>query len=128
MMLGRLDDPRDLLWASDIFAMPSLKEGLGVAALEAMACGVPAIASAVGGLREVVESDRTGILVAPARADEIGAAISRLASVGELRITMGAAARQRVEQNYSMSTMADRTLALYRAALEKTRDRRGSNK
>jgi L-malate glycosyltransferase len=127
-MLGRLDDPRDLLWASDIFAMPSLKEGLGVAALEAMACGLPAIASAVGGLREVVEHDRTGILVEPARADEIGAAISRLAGVAELRITMGAAARQRVEQNYSMATMADRTLALYRAALEKTRGGGGSSK
>jgi glycosyltransferase involved in cell wall biosynthesis len=127
-MLGRLDDPRELLWASDIFAMPSLNEGLGVAALEAMACGVPAIASAVGGLREVVEHDRTGILVAPARADEIGAAIVRLANSAELRTTMGAAARQRVEQNYSMSTMADRTLALYRAALEKTRGGRDSNK
>jgi glycosyltransferase involved in cell wall biosynthesis len=127
-MLGRIEDPRELLWAADIFAMPSLKEGLGVAALEAMACGVPAIASAVGGLREVVEHDRTGILVEPARADEIGAALSRLASGAELRTTMGAAARQRVEQNYSMGTMADRTLALYRAALEKTRGRRGSNK
>jgi L-malate glycosyltransferase len=127
-MLGRIDDPRELLWASDIFAMPSLKEGLGVAALEAMACGLPPIVSAVGGLREVVEHERTGILVEPARADEIGAAIARLASVAELRTTMGAAARQRVEQNYSMSTMADRTLALYRAALEKTRGGRGSNK
>src|SRR5258708_37148858 len=83
-MLGRLDDPRELLWAADIFAMPSLKEGLGVAALEAMASGVPAIASAVGGLREVVEHDRTGILVEPARADELGAAIERLANSAEL--------------------------------------------
>ena len=54
-MLGRIEDPRELLWASDIFAMPSLKEGLGIAALEAMASALPAIASEVGGLREVVE-------------------------------------------------------------------------
>ncbi len=127
-MLGRIEDPRELLWASDIFAMSSLKEGLGVAALEAMACGLPAVVSAVGGLREVVEHDRSGILVAPARADEIGAAIARLASSAELRTRMGAAARQRVEQNYSMGAMAERTLALYRAALEKTRGGRGSNK
>jgi glycosyltransferase involved in cell wall biosynthesis len=127
-MLGRLDDPRELLWASDIFAMPSLNEGLGVAALEAMACGLPAIASAVGGLREVVEHERTGILVERARADEISAAIVRLANSEELRTTMGAAARQRVEQNFSMSTMAERTLALYRAALEKNRSARDSNK
>ncbi len=127
-MLGRIEDPRELLWAADIFAMPSLKEGLGVAALEAMACGLPAVVSAVGGLREVVEHDHSGILVAPARADEIGAAIARLASSVELRNRMGAAARQRVEQNYSMGAMAERTLALYRAALEKTRGGRGSNK
>jgi glycosyltransferase involved in cell wall biosynthesis len=127
-MLGRIDDPRELLWASDIFAMPSLKEGLGVAALEAMACGLPAIVSAIGGLREVVEQDDSGILVEPARANEIGAAIARLVSSADLRIRMGVAARQRVEQNFSMTTMAERTLALYRAALEKSRDRRGSNK
>ena len=57
-LLGRIDDAREILWASDIFAMPSLKEGLGVAALEAMASGLPVIASEVGGLREVVEDDR----------------------------------------------------------------------
>src|SRR5580698_8452625 len=54
-LLGRVDDVRELLWASDAFAMPSLKEGLGVAALEAMASALPVIASDVGGLREVVE-------------------------------------------------------------------------
>jgi glycosyltransferase involved in cell wall biosynthesis len=127
-MLGRIEDPRELLWASDIFAMPSLKEGLGVAALEAMASALPAIVSAVGGLREVVEHNVSGILVEPARADEIGTAIARLASSAELRTRMGAQARQRVEQNYSMTMMAERTLALYRAALEKNRTGRGSNK
>src|SRR6202171_844341 len=127
VMLGRIEDPRELLWASDIFAMPSLNEGLGVAALEAMACGLPAIVTAVGGLREVVEHDDSGILIEPSRADEIGAAIARLASSADLRTRIGAAARQRVEQNYSMATMADRTLALYRAAVGKHRGGRGSN-
>ena len=127
-MLGRIEDPSELLWSSDIFAMPSLNEGLGVAALEAMACGLPPIVSAVGGLREVVEHDRSGLLVEPARANELGAAIARLANSAELRITMGVAARQRVKQNYSMGAMAERTLALYRTALEKTRGGRGSNK
>ena len=59
--------------------MPSLKEGLGVAALEAMASGLPVIASDVGGLREVVEDDRTGIIVPPANAAAIASAILRLA-------------------------------------------------
>ncbi len=126
-MLGRIEHPRELLWASDIFAMPSLNEGLGVAALEAMASGLPAIASAVGGLREVVEHDITGILVAPGRADEIGSAISWLAKSAELRANMGAAARAHAENKYSMDSMAERTLELYRAALKKTRGVRNSN-
>jgi glycosyltransferase involved in cell wall biosynthesis len=125
---GRIEDPRELLWASDVFVMPSLKEGLGIAALEAMASGLPAIVSATGGLREVVEHEVSGIQVEPARADEIGAAIARLANSTELRARMGAAARARVEENYSMESMAQRTLALYRAALKGNRSGRGSNK
>ncbi len=78
-LIGRIEDARKLLWASDVFAMPSLKEGLGVAALEAMASGLPVIASEVGGLREVVEDDRTGILVPPANPAAIASAIARLA-------------------------------------------------
>jgi glycosyltransferase involved in cell wall biosynthesis len=127
-ILGRIEDSRELLWASDIYAMPSLNEGLGVAALEAMASGLPAIVSATGGLREVVENDVSGILVEPARADEIGAAIARLANSAEIRAKVGAAARVRVEANYSMESMARQTLGLYRAALEKSRSERGSMK
>src|ERR1700722_11917971 len=118
-LLGRVDDVRELLWASDIFAMPSLKEGLGVAALEAMASNLPIIASDVGGLHEVVEDDRTGIIVPPANSGKIASAIQRLAESDELRAQMGAAARARVVENYSMQKMAARTLALYRECVRK---------
>src|SRR5260370_33256383 len=63
--LGPVDDPLELLRALDIFVMPSLYEGLGVAALEAMACGLPVLASVTGGLREAVEDGRTGLLAPP---------------------------------------------------------------
>ncbi len=124
-LLGRIDDARELLWASDVFAMPSLKEGLGVAALEAMASALPVIASDVGGLREVVEDDRSGIVVPPADPKAIASAIGRLIESDELRSQMGAAARARVVENYSMDKMAARTLALYRACVRETRDERG---
>ena len=118
-LLGRVDDVRELLRASDIFAMPSLKEGLGVAALEAMASALPVIASDVGGLHEVVEDGRTGIIVPPANPEKIAAAIRPLAESDELRTRMGAAARARVVENYSMEKMAARTLALYRESVRK---------
>ncbi|MGC1190208.1 MAG: glycosyltransferase family 4 protein, partial [Candidatus Binatus sp.] len=124
-LLGRIDDTRQLLWASDVFAMPSLKEGLGVAALEAMASALPVVASEVGGLREVVEDGRSGIVVPPANAGAIAAAIRRLAESAELRSQMSAAARARAVENYSMETMAARTLALYRECVRKTRGERG---
>jgi glycosyltransferase involved in cell wall biosynthesis len=124
-LLGRVEDTRELLWAADVFAMPSLKEGLGVAALEAMASALPVIASNVGGLREVVENDRTGILVPPANDPAIASAISRLVEERGPGANMGAAARARAVENYSMSTMAARTLALYRECVSKTRGERG---
>ncbi|HLX05809.1 MAG TPA: glycosyltransferase family 4 protein [Candidatus Binatus sp.] len=123
-LLGRVDDPRQLLWASDIFAMPSLKEGLGVAALEAMASGLPVVASDVGGLREVVEDGRTGIIVPAANASAITSAIVRIAESAELRSQMAAAARSRAVENYSMETMAAQTLALYRDYARTTREKR----
>jgi L-malate glycosyltransferase len=125
-LIGRIDDPRQLLWASDIFAMPSLKEGLGVAALEAMASALPVIASDVGGLRDVVVPERTGIIVPPANTDAIASAIKRLVESAELRAHMGAAARARVVENYSMEQMAAQTLALYRECVRKTRNERGA--
>jgi glycosyltransferase involved in cell wall biosynthesis len=124
-MLGQLDDPLLILGALDIFAMPSMAEGLGVAALEAMASGIPVIASAVGGLREAVEDGRSGILVAPGDARALADGISRLAASPELRAAMGAAGRAAALAHFSLETMAARTLELYRECLETARSGRG---
>ena len=125
-LLGRIDDARELLWASDAFAMPSVNEGLGVAALEAMASAVPVIVSDVGGLRESVQHDRSGIVVPVARPQAIATALGRLAESARFRSELGAAARARVTENYSMEMMTARTLALYREYVRKTREGKGN--
>jgi glycosyltransferase involved in cell wall biosynthesis len=116
-MTGMIDDSRALLWALDIFALPSLQEGLGVAALEAMACGLPVIASAAGGLAQAVADGVTGIHVPVGNARALANAIARLAAEPGLRAAMGAAGRMRVCANYGMEAMARGTLELYRACL-----------
>jgi glycosyltransferase involved in cell wall biosynthesis len=116
-LLGPIKEPVNLLNALDIFVMPSLNEGMGVAALEAAAAGLPVVASAVGGLPEVVDNKRTGILVEPGEPAKLAEAICRLAADYEGRIAMGGEARTRAIQNWSIELMANRTLQLYYACL-----------
>ena len=111
--VGRIDDPRSLLWALDIFAMPSLKEGLGVALLEASACGLAAVASEVGGIRDV----GTGLLVPPRDSEALATALRQLLESSEVRARLGERARQRMMSEFSMGGMAERTLAFYKATL-----------
>lgn len=120
-MLGRIDDSRALLWALDVFAFPSLKEGLGVAMLEAMACGLAVVASRTGGIGDVVDDGRTGLLVAPGDAGALASALGRLAEDGAARAALGAAARTSVAETFSMAAMARRTLELYRSCLAANR-------
>ena len=116
-LLGPLEDAATLLNALDVFVMPSLKEGMGVAAIEAAAAGLPVIASAVGGLPEVVDDKRTGILVRPRDPTMLAEAIVRLATDSRERSTMGSKGRQRAIQNWSIELMAQRTLKLYHDCL-----------
>ncbi len=112
--LGRLDDVAPVLAAADVLVMPSRQEGLGVAALEAMAAGLPVIASRVGGLPEAVVDGDTGLLVPPENAPALADAIVRLADDRPRARALGAAGAARVQARFSMAAMAEGTLAVYR--------------
>jgi glycosyltransferase involved in cell wall biosynthesis len=111
--LGRVDDVPGLLAAADVAVMPSRQEGLGVAALEAMAAGLPVIASQVGGLPEAIQDGATGLLVPPGDAAALAAAIARLAADPAYAHRLGAAGAVRVRTRFTMAAMADATLAVY---------------
>ena len=97
--------------------MPSLQEGLGLSAMEAQACGVPVVASRIGGLVEAVQDGVTGFLVPPRDPAALAAAIARLLCDRELARRFGDAGRQRIEEKFSVGAMVDGTLAVYRKAL-----------
>jgi glycosyltransferase involved in cell wall biosynthesis len=110
---GEQTDVAGCLAAADIVAMPSLKEGLGVAALEAMAAERPVVASRVGGLPEVVVDGETGLLVAPGDPAPLADAIAALIADPALRRRLAEAGRARVLARYTAARMADGTLACY---------------
>jgi glycosyltransferase involved in cell wall biosynthesis len=111
--LSERADVRPLLAGLTVFVMPSLAEGLGVAALEAMAMAKPVVASRVGGLAEVVEDGGAGFLVKPGDSQELAEAVLRLLKDSRLRETMGRAARQRAENLFSREQMITRTEGVY---------------
>jgi glycosyltransferase involved in cell wall biosynthesis len=113
---GFQPDVAPCLAAADVVVLPSLAEGLGVAALEGMAAGRPVVASRVGGLAEVVVDGETGLLVAPGDAAGLAAALARMAADPALRARCGAAGRDRVLARYTRARMADGTLACYSEA------------
>jgi starch synthase len=104
---------RDLSTAS-VFVYKSDMEGLGSAALAAMAAGVPVVASDVGGLPEVVESGATGFLVSDG---DFATPVRRLLGDPALAARMSQAARERVLQQFSVERMAEKTVAAYHEVL-----------
>ena len=119
-LLGTLADIRPLLFAADVFAMPSRREGQGIAALEAMAAGVPVVASRVGGLAEMLTDGETALLVAPNDPDALAVAFSRLQSDRRLRGNLAERASALVQSRYSLPTMLDTLSALYQDIGAKT--------
>jgi glycosyltransferase involved in cell wall biosynthesis len=115
LWLGERSDVEELLYASDIFVLPSHQEGFSNALLEAMAARLPAIATAIGGNRDAVVENETGFLVPPRDARALAAAILSLADDSDLRHAFGEAGRRRAEQHFSLQACVDRYERLYRA-------------
>ncbi len=107
------DEISSFLSQYDIMVMPSLQESFGVAVLEASAVGLPVVASNIGGVPEVLISEKTGILVPPGRAEKLSQAIIRLAENAELRRTMGQAGRKMVAEKFRWEVSLDKMAELY---------------
>jgi sugar transferase (PEP-CTERM/EpsH1 system associated) len=115
--LGDRADVPDLLRGMDVFALPSIWEGMPNAALEAMAVGLPVVATAVGGTAEVVVDGVTGLLVPPGNSDALAQSITCLLCDPALRHKMGQAGRERVVKHFSVGRMVEQTERLYEQLL-----------
>jgi glycosyltransferase involved in cell wall biosynthesis len=111
--LGTVASPWPLLAAADIFALPSLWEGMPNALLEAMAAGLPAVATAVGAVPEMAVDGREALLVPPGDTGALARALAELAAAPARRREMGALARQRVEGAYRVEAAVAQTERLY---------------
>ncbi len=112
--LGYRTDVPSILAAADIFALPSHFEGLPMSVIEAMLTGLPVVATDISGPREQVVAGETGLLVPPADAPALAAALQRLSADAPLRARMGHAGRARAMALYSEAAVVNRTLDLLR--------------
>ena len=120
-VLGEQEAIIPLLSVSDLFLLPSAQESFGLAALEAMACEVPVVASAVGGVPEVIEDGTSGFLHQPDDIDGMADSAAALLSDPALHARMAAAARARVEALFC----TERVVPMYEAYYREVLDRRG---
>src|SRR5262249_8779201 len=97
----------------DMFALSSHEEGFGLAALEAMAAGLPVVATAVGGLPEIIVDGETGYLVPPADATALAGRLRLLILDEQRRAAMGVAGEKRVRCCFSVDSMVAKTAAIY---------------
>lgn len=117
LLLGERDDVTAWLSTLDVFVLPSLWEGLPNALLEAMALGLPVVASAVDGIPEVVEHGVTGLLVPPHDPEALAKALSELAADAALRQRLGDAAKKLISEKFTLINMIGEYQKAYRYVL-----------
>lgn len=126
-MVGFVDNVPGLFSGLDLYVLPSDTEGIPLALLEAMAAGLPVVATRVGGVPEVVVDGVTGFLVPPRQPKALAQAIVRLLVDPDLAKSMGASGRERAESMFDARVTAERTVQVYRdvlASKTKTKPRR----
>lgn len=120
LFLGQIGDTAPLFEASDLVVAPSRQEGQGIVPLEAMAAGKPVVASRVGGLVETIVEGKTGLLVPVDDAPALAVALESLLNDSPQRVSLGAAGRRRVEQEYSLQAQIQKIEANYRDVFRRT--------
>ena len=115
--VGAQEEVVPLLSVSDVFLLPSSQESFGLAALEAMACEVPVVASRVGGLPEVIEHGVSGFLHEPEAIDEMAASALAILTDDALHERIGAAACRRVREEFCVERVVPMYEACYRAVM-----------
>jgi glycosyltransferase involved in cell wall biosynthesis len=110
-----------LLRSADAVLCVPWYEPFGIVPLEAMACGVPVVASAVGGLTDTVVHDRTGLHVPPRRPDLVAEAAARLLADHGLRKRLGTAGTRRARERYGWDVVAEGSLRVYSGVIEQRR-------
>lgn len=113
LLPGFREDVMSLMKSADLFVMSSVTEGLGSAVLDAMAMGHAVVGTRAGGIPEAVVPDETGLLVEPADAKALAAAIVRLLKDAALRKQLGEAGRARVTEHFGVDRLVDGTLEAY---------------
>ncbi len=123
VFVGKQPNIVDYLSASDVLLLPSEQESFGLAALEAMACEVPVIASRVGGIPEVVTDGETGFLSEVGNVEKMATDAARLLSDEELRRDMGKRAREFAVTNYRTDIVIPRYIEFYERVLNKVQQK-----
>lgn len=127
--LGRVPNRSmpDLFRAADFAVLPSLREATSIAGLEAMACGLPLIGTRIGGIPEIIDHGVTGLLVESGSPLELSEAVRQLVEQPALRRSLGAAARQRVLDEFTWQRIAQQTIEVYQQAHEQAKLRWSAN-
>jgi len=119
-LVGAAEQAEVLAWWRKAAAavLPSDSEGMPVSLMEAAACGVPAVATAVGGVPELIDDGVTGFLTPPGDAGKLAAALERLLGDPDLGARLGVAARQRAQEHFSLARQVDCLVALWRTLVD----------
>jgi len=121
ILTGFQANPENFMIDMDVFVLPSLMEGFGIVLLEAMALGKCVVATRVGGIPEIVEHEKTGLLVTPGNVEELMQALLTCITDPSKRCRMGQAAKERVEQQFSVEHMMNGLYEIYWEALGEVR-------
>lgn len=123
---GAISDTEEVLRTGDVFVLPSREEGMSIALLEAMALGIPIVATDIPGNRRLVENQVHGLLVPPDDPRALARAIHEQWQNPRRASEMGRAARERVRAEYSIEQMAKRHLELFERLVRESQSRRGA--